>query len=80
MRYGSVKLGPLIFQDDVLHAVQGIKEARSSNQKIDRVVKTLNLTLNEDKTFCTVIGSKKQITQVRAELKKEPGGVGSGNS
>ena len=30
------------------------------------------MTLNEDKTFCTVIGSKKQITQVRAELKKEP--------
>ena len=65
-------MAPLIFQDDVLHAAQGIKEARSANQKMDRVVKQLNLALNEDKTFCIAIGSKKQITQVRAELQKEP--------
>ena len=28
MMYGSVKLGPLIFQDDVLHAADGIQQAR----------------------------------------------------
>ena len=39
MNYGDVPMATLIFQDYVLHAVQGIKEARSSNQKIDRVVK-----------------------------------------
>ena len=72
MNYGDVPMAPLIFQDDVLHAAQGIKEARSANRKMDRVVKQLNLHLNEDKTFCIGIGSKKQLNQARIELEKEP--------
>jgi hypothetical protein len=72
MNYGDVPMAPLIFQDDIIHAAQGIKEARSANQKIDRVIKQLNLQWNEDKTFCTAIGSKKQLNQLTRELEKEP--------
>ena len=70
--YGSVQLAPLIFQDDVLHAAEGIKEARIANEKISRVVKRLNLTLNRDKTFCITMGSKKQRLSIKAELEKDP--------
>ena len=55
--YGSVPLAPLIFQDDVLHAAYGIKEARIANEKMSRVVKRLNLTLNRDNNFLHYNGS-----------------------
>ena len=51
LTYGSVPLAPVIFQDDILHGTEGIKEARIANIKMDRVVKRLNLTLNEKKLF-----------------------------
>ena len=39
MTYGSVPMAPVIFQDDVLHAAGGIKEARNANARMSRVVK-----------------------------------------
>ena len=72
LTYGSVPIAPFIFQDDVIHGAEGVKEARTANQRTDRVVKKLNLTLNKDKSFCIAIGSKKQTMQIRAELQKEP--------
>lgn len=72
LKYGDVPLAPLIFQDDILHGVCDEKEARNANLKIDRVIKQLNLRLNEDKTFCTVIGSKRQRQDVKLELQKGP--------
>ena len=72
LTYGSVPMAPVIFQDDILHAAEGIKEARIANAKTSRVVKRLNLTLNKDKTFCILIGSKKQRTKIQAELEKDP--------
>ena len=70
LTYGSVPLAPVIFQDDVLHGAEGIKEAIIANIKMDRVVKRLNLTLNMDKTFCITMGSKKQRLSIKAELEK----------
>ena len=72
MRYGSVKLGPLIFQDDVLHGVVGIKEARNANNKMAKVIMKLNLKFNEDKTFCIAIGSAKQRKAIKEKLQTEP--------
>ena len=70
--YGSVLLGPLIFQDDVLHSVGGVKEARKANIKMEHVVKKLNLKFNEDKTFCICIGSLKQRRTIKEELAQQP--------
>ena len=68
MRYGSVRLGPLIFQEDVLHGADGIKQARNANNKMAKVVRKLNLRFNEDKTFCIAIGSVKQRRRIQEEL------------
>ena len=72
MNYGDIPLAPLIFQDDVIHTVQGIKEARLANCKMDKVVSKLNLCLNQDKTVCLVMGSKKQVREVWSELESNP--------
>ena len=72
MKYGDIPLAPLIFQDDVLHGAGGVEEARSDNLKMDRVIKQLNLRLNEDKTFPIVMGSKRQRQEVKLELDRQP--------
>ena len=72
LKYGDVPLAPLIFQDDVLHGVCGVEEARNANLKMDRVINQLNLRLNEDKTFCIVIGSQRQRQEVKLELEISP--------
>ena len=65
-------LAPLVFQDDVLHSTQGVREARRASQKMNQVVKQLNLRLHEDKNVCIIMGSNKQKQKIKAELKAEP--------
>ena len=48
------------------------EEARIANLRIYRVIKGLKLRLNEDKSFCIVIGSRKQRQEVKLELERQP--------
>ena len=70
--YGAVTVAPLIFLDDVIHSAASVEGARLANQNMDKVVKQLNSSLNQDKTVCTVIGSLKQRNQVKQALEAQP--------
>jgi hypothetical protein len=72
MTYGKVPLAPLIFMDDLIHGAGSISDARIANERVDKVVKSLNLSLNQDKTSCLCMGSKKQKDIVRRELEVNP--------
>ena len=72
LNYGGVPMAPLLFQDDLLHCTEGVKEARIASRKIDIVLKQLNLRLHEDKTVCIVMGSTKQRQKIKMELQKQP--------
>ena len=72
LRYGSVEMGPLLFQDDLLEGSPGIKEARSANLRISMVMKEKRLGLNKDKSVCLVWGSRSQQEKMKEELKEEP--------
>ena len=65
-------VAPLIFLDDVIHSAASVEGARLANQNMDKVVKQLNSSLNQDKTVCTVIGSLKQRNQVKQALEAQP--------
>ena len=69
---GALVIAPFIFMDDIIYGAEGIKSARIANEKIDKVVKSLNLRLNEDKTSFILIGSKKQKEEARAGLEENP--------
>ena len=58
--------------DDLIHGSDTIEAARLANEKIDKVVKSLNLRLNEDKTSFILMGSKKQTGHIRRELEISP--------
>ena len=72
MDYGEVPMAPLLWLDDILNTAGGLDEARQINSQINRVMKQRGLSLNEDKTVCIIIGSKKQKLKASAELKKDP--------
>ena len=70
--YGGVPQAPLLWLDDVLNPSQGLDEAREANKRMNILIKERALTLNESKTVCIVIGSKKQKAEVSEELKRNP--------
>ena len=70
--YGSVPLAPFMFQDDLINLAEGLPEARLANSKVDAVMKQRGLSLNNDKSVCVVIGSKKQKAEVTEEIVKNP--------
>ena len=72
IRYGSVEMGPLIFQDDLLESSPGVIEARAANIRVATVMHQKRLTLNEDKSVCLVWGTDKQKQKIKEELEERP--------
>ena len=72
LRYGSVLMAPVLFQDDFLHGVKGLDEARKGNIKVNKMIKERALKLNSKKTVCMMIGSKKQKEEFSKALKEKP--------
>ena len=70
--YGEVKMGPCMYQDDLIHVSKDVKEAREASEKINIVMKKLNLCLNKEKSVYLVMGSRKQAQDIEAELKENP--------
>ena len=60
LSYGTVNLAPLLFQDDFIHISDKITKARSTNRKINKMIKERGLCLNRKKSVCLLIGSRKQ--------------------
>ena len=72
LNYGTVDMAPLLFQDDFIHVSDKIMKARSTNRKINQMIKERGLCLNRKKSVCLVIASKKQKLNMLAELKANP--------
>jgi hypothetical protein len=72
LSYGRVDLAPLLFQDDIIHGVAGLTEAREANRKMNTLVKERALGLNSKKSVMIVIGSKRQKEEVSKQLKEMP--------
>ena len=67
VKYGSVAMSPLLFQDDLLESSPGITEARAANIRVDKMLKEKRLSLNEKKSVCLVWGSALQKKEVKEE-------------
>ena len=63
---------PIVSINDVINGGKRIKSARIANEKINKVIKSLNLRLNEDKPSFIVMASKKQTCNITRELKINP--------
>ena len=70
--YGSVRLQPLAYQDDVGSLCKNISSTRSQAIKMVKVIKEKNLEAHPVKTAVTVLGSKKFRKAIEKELKVNP--------
>ena len=72
MEYGNVPLAPLLWLDDIINGSEQIERARKVNEKIDFLMKQRGLCLNQEKSVCIIMGSKKQKKNATLELGQKP--------
>ena len=70
--YGSVRMIPLMFQDDVMRVAEGVNAARAGNIKVASTMQSKQLRLNQDKTSFIIFGKKKQKDAARQEVHQSP--------
>ena len=72
VNYGTIRLQPLILQDDVARLVEDIKSANAGNQKLSFVMKEKQLKVHHDKTGFIVIGNKEYQKKIAREVLETP--------
>ena len=72
MGYGSIPLAPLMWVDDMMNPARGLDDAREANRRVNNLMKERNLQLNQKKSVCIFIGSKKQKMEASRELEVQP--------
>ena len=72
MNYGSVEIGPCMFQDDLIHASKSVKTARKASEKVNLIMKEHALQLNKEKSVLIVMGTKSQKKKIIDEMEREP--------
>ena len=72
LNYGSVEMGPCMFQDDLIHASKSVKNARKASVKVNQIMKEHALQLNKDKSVMIVMGTKGQKKKILDELERNP--------
>ena len=71
-KYGSVRIQPQTFQDDILRVAPTLASARSGNIKLHMMLSERLLKCHPKKTCFVLYGSKIYKDQIRAELKAAP--------
>ena len=68
----SVRLQPLLFQDDVARVSVDVASAQEGNAKMEAVAESKLLDYNVEKSCFLVIGSKKSAKEIQAQLTETP--------
>ena len=72
LSYGSEKLQPMLFQDDISRLSTSVWGAQSGNNKMESVMETKLLDFNLDKSCLIIMGSKKRKAEIESQLKDNP--------
>ena len=72
MSYGTVRLQPMIFQDDIARLASGVRTAQAGNNKLANVINEKQLKVHPDKTGYVVIGSIQFQEQIKREAMISP--------
>ena len=72
IKFGSVRILPVMFQDDIMRAVDSVASAKAGNVKVAAVMRGKQLRLNPDKTGFIMFGKKKDVEAAREEIARAP--------
>ena len=70
--YVDLKVGPVLFQDDIGRLSENIKSAQEGNNKIEDMAEKKLLDFNLDKSCVIIIGSRKFRRNKKEELETNP--------
>ena len=70
--YGTVRLQPIIFQDDIARLAGDVRSAQAGNHKLSYVMKEKQLKVHSDKTGFIAIGKKKFQERIAQEVTESP--------
>ena len=70
--YGSMRIQPQSFQDDILRVAPTLASARAGNIKLHRMLSERLLKCHPKKTCFVLYGSNQYKKQIRAELESTP--------
>ena len=63
---------PVMFMDDLGKVSKNIKDAQDANNRMEDLMESKGLDLNDEKSVCMVIGENKARKKLLAELEKKP--------
>ena len=72
MKYGNVPMAPLIWLDDIINGAERLDQARDINRRTNLIMQERGLCLNQDKSVCIIMGSKKHKKSASSELQDQP--------
>ena len=72
INYGSVRLQPLAYQDDICRLAGNLNSTRAGNIKLAGMMDQKGLKCHPDKTVCILIGAKKWRQNTKDEIKLNP--------
>ena len=61
----SVRLGPLIFQDDLARICLNVQAAQAGNDKVETITNLKQLEINIDKSSYILLGNKNKVEEIR---------------
>ena len=70
--YFSVRLQPLLYQDDVARLAYSVESAQAGNLKMEVIAETKLLDYNHDKSGFLVVGDKKAKQKLQKDLDERP--------
>ena len=72
VKYESVELSPLCFQDDILRMSDSFESAKYGNKLMENVIAKKGLEFNTEKSMYIVMGNKKARNKIKSEFDKSP--------
>ena len=72
VKYGNIKLQPLLFQDDIWNASKSRDAAQRTNEKMEMLMESKLLDLHLDKSCYIVAGEKKAREKIKKQLNSKP--------
>ena len=70
--YGSIRLQPIVFQDDIARISSELRKAQAGNHKLSYIVKEKQLKVHPDKTGYIAVGSKEYQARISREAMETP--------
>ena len=72
VNYGTIRLQPLVFQDDVARLAFDVRSAQAGNYKLSFVMNEKQLKVHPDKTGFIAVGSKQFQDGIAREIQESP--------